>query len=78
MVDGLLLALLQQLPQAGTAADQAAKGWFTMQFSAGDITSVGTVIAAYVAIRERLARLETKVEPMWQAWNLRNVTRRRE
>lgn len=78
MDNGFLLALLQQLPEAGAAADQAAKGWFTMQFSVGDLTSVGSVIAAYAALRERLSRLETKVEPMWDAWNLRRGNRRGE
>ena len=74
---GLLLALLQQVPDAGAAADQAARGWFTMQFSIGDLTQLGSLIGVYVALRERLARLETKVEPMWQAWNLRSGERRR-
>lgn len=77
MDSGLLLDMLQQTTQAAPATAETARTWFTMQFTIGDLTSVGSVIAAYVAIRERLARLEIQVEPMWQAWNLRNSERRR-
>ena len=78
MDNGLLLAIVQEATQAAPPAAGAAAGWFSMQFSMGDLSSVGSVIAAYALIRERLARLETKVEPMWDAWNMRDHDRRRE
>lgn len=70
-----LLALVQDVP---AAASDATKDWLTLQFSIGDLTSVGSVIAAYVALRERLAKLETKVEPIWNSWNRRHEDRREE
>lgn len=76
-MDSGVIGLLQQASQASQAAAATANGWITMQFSIGDLTSVGSVIAAYVALRERLARVETKVEPMWDEWNRRHGERRR-
>ena len=64
-----LLALVAQTPP--DAAAESGK-WFTLQFNAGDVATVGALIAHYAAIRERLTRLETRVEPMWDSWNLRH------
>lgn len=76
MDSGLILALLQQTSPPPPEVVEAARGWFQMHFSAGDVTSLGAVIAHYVAIRERLARLEERVEPMWNSWNLRHTHHR--
>lgn len=70
MTDTVIVALMQ-LAQPPPDVAEAARGWVNWQFSLGDVGSIGSVIAAYVAIRERLARLEERVEPMWHSWNLR-------
>ena len=77
MDSGMLLALLLQATPPTPEAIDAAGKWFTMQFSIGDLSTVGSVVGAYALLRERLARLETKVEPMWNTWNMRDNNRRR-
>lgn len=49
--------------------------------SAGNLIAataiVGAIVAAWVAIRERLTRIETQLEPMWKEFAERRHTRRR-
>lgn len=78
MDSGLLLSIVQEVTQAAPAAPAAGGGWLTMQFSIGDLSTVGSVVGAYALIRERLVRLETQVQPMWDEWNRRKSNRRGE
>lgn len=77
MDSGLLLALMQQAAQSTPPPADAASGWFSLTISAGDLGLLGAAVAAYARLNERLARLETMVEPMWDEWNRRSEVRRR-
>lgn len=76
MDNWFMLAAMQATDAAQASAD-AARGWFSLTISAGDVGLFASAVAAYLRINDRLTRLETMVEPMWNAWNLRDNDRRR-
>lgn len=41
------------------------------------VLTIAALFLAYTAIRERLARLETMVTPIWHHWNRRGTIERR-
>lgn len=78
MDSGSLFALLALVQDAAAAARDSSADWFELKFTIGDASTVGSIIAAYIALRDRLTKLEVQVEPMWRTWNLRHSERRDE